>query len=98
MKSFLMRRSKFVELIQGEALAPRILIILMEIQKGKSKRILRRSQVQENLPMKMKIMGIPKIKKRMYLSDAETEDNNNEENDVEMSQPNEESQEEENNE
>jgi hypothetical protein len=96
MRSFLLRRGKFVELTLGEAHALRT---LRDIQREKSKRLLRRNLLQENLPMKVKKMGILQNKRMIYIyiSDVETEDNNNEEDVVEMSQPHEEPHEDENN-
>jgi hypothetical protein len=63
----LLRRNKFVELIPGEVQAPRILIFLMTILRKKSKMLLKRNLMQENLPMRMKIMGIMKNKIRIFL-------------------------------
>jgi hypothetical protein len=56
-----------VELIPGEVQAPRILISLMAILREESKMLSKRNLLQENLPMRMMIMGILKNKSKIIL-------------------------------
>jgi hypothetical protein len=63
----LLGRNKFKELILGEVQAPRILISLMTILREESKMLSKRNLLQDNLPMRMKIMGILKNKIRILL-------------------------------
>jgi ribosomal protein L23 len=56
-----------VERTLGEDLALRTLIIQRDIQTEKSKRLLRRNLLHENIPMKVKKMGILKNKRMIYL-------------------------------
>jgi hypothetical protein len=45
-----------VELIPGEVQTPRILIFMMTIPREKIRMLSKRNLLQENLPMRMKIM------------------------------------------
>jgi hypothetical protein len=67
MRSFLLRKYRYVELIPEGAQALRALIILRDIQREKSKKLVRILFLQENLPMKVKKMRILKIKRMTYL-------------------------------
>jgi hypothetical protein len=56
MRSLLLRRGKFVQLTLGEAPSLRILIILMDIQREKSKRLLRRNLLCDIMVLKSKML------------------------------------------
>ena len=67
MRSFLLRKERYVELILEEAKVLRTLIILNDIQREKSKKLVRRNLLQENPPKKVKKMRTLKIKIMIYL-------------------------------
>ena len=63
----LLKSNRFVELILEVVQVLRILIILKTTLRGKSKRLSKRNLLQENLPMKAKILMSLKNKTRIFL-------------------------------
>jgi hypothetical protein len=67
MRSFLLKGGKYAELKLEEEKVPGTLIIPRGIQREKNKMLLKINLLQENLPMKVKLMGIMKNKKITYI-------------------------------